>query len=173
MKKLLFVGLLIGVAPCIAFDTDRVEEAIEQLSLSKVKSQCNKIDRNESLTAQARKKLYRHLYGLATDSTKERTDSLSLFVSWRDMAKVASGSILACIGMPLIIGGLGISSPIERRRLDIVPLAIAAGSVAEAIGIYLLYKGITCSAQRAEIDMAKSIEKYLKGKLNSEEFIVE
>lgn len=183
MKKFVYLGLLVVATPCVAFDTDRVEEAIEQSSLSLVKSQCNKIDRDESLTAQARKKLYRNLYALATDSTTLRTDTLSLMGNWRDVAKTASGTLFAGVGIALIVGGLGIGSGSNsvreandnfngggrREKPGIIPLAIAAGVVSEVIGAYLLYKGITCSTQKAGVDTAKSIEKYLKGKLNADE----
>lgn len=182
MKKFVYAGLFLAATPCVAFDTDRVEEAIEQSSISQVKSQCNKIDRDESLTAQARKKLYRNLYALATDSTTVRTETLSLLGNWRDAAKTGTGTLFAGFGIALIVGGLGVGSDStfesdskddfrggRREKSGIIPLAIAAGVVSEVIGAYLLYKGITCTTQKAGIDTAKSIEKFLKGKLNADE----
>ena len=60
-----------------AVDIDKLEEAIEQSELSRVKSLFKKVEREE-MTPVARKKLFGGLYDSAAEVTERRSSSLSL-----------------------------------------------------------------------------------------------
>ena len=145
-----------------AVDTDKLEEAIEQSEISRVKSLFKKLEREE-MTPVARKKLFGNLYDTAAEVTERRASSISLFGNWRDMTRTGLGCLCGVLGACLIIGGLEEHDySIENGRLvgsGVTLLAIAAP--------YNLYKGITCSTQKNGVAQAKLVEKFLKSKLNN------
>ncbi len=155
MKKLMYVATLALASQCYAeINTEKIEEAIEQSSLPRVKSLLGKVERGE-MTAKARKKLYMNFYDLAVETTENRTQNLSIVGNWRDMLKTGVG-----------ITGLlfsALAATIGTDRDDYLPRGLGFG----VLGAYLLYRGITCSTQKAEIASAKSVEKYIKGKLTN------
>lgn len=169
MKKLVYLAIFTVTTQAFAFDTDKVEEAIDQSLFEQVKAQCKKIDRDEDLTSPARKKIYRNLYDLANDATSLRAENMSPFSNWRDGAKIGSGVLLSGVGVLSIFLGL---VAFERKNARGVRLMLYGGFI-EGYAAYLFYKGLTCSTQKANLEAAKSIEKYLKGKLNAEESAAE
>ncbi len=165
MKNLMYVAALALVTQCYAeINTEKIEEAIEQSSLSRVKALLGRADLEE-MTVKARKKLYRDFYDLAVETTENRTQNVSMVGNWRDMLKTGSG-----VAALLLSGFAGLFSldTDDQGRFTGFDRRWLFGSVGLGVtSVYLLYKGITCSAQKAEVAVAKSIEKYIKSKLNN------
>ncbi len=164
MKKLMYVATLALATQCYAeINTEKIEEAIEQSSLPRVKSLLGRADLEE-MTAKARKKLYRDFYDLAVETTENRTQNVSIVGNWRDILKTGSGVAALVLSGFAGLGSLdtdnqGRITGFNKLWLGSLGLGVAS--------VYLLYKGITCSAQKAEVAVAKSIEKYIKSKLNN------
>ncbi len=149
----MYVATLALATQCYAeIHTEKIEEAIEQSSLPRVKSLLGKVERGE-MTAKARKKLYMNFYDLAVETTENRTQNLSMVGNWRDMLRTGLGVT------GLLLSGLTMSFGTDQG--DDMPRWLGFG----VLGVYFLYRGIACSAQKAEIASAKSVEKYIKGKL--------
>ncbi len=149
-----------------AVDTDKLEEAIEQSELSRVKNIFKKVEREE-MAPSARKKLLSDLYDTAAEVTERRTSGMSLFGNWRDALKTGLGCASG------ILSGLAIYMSFNYNQRDRIwycaSKSIAGAGVAGLFGSgYLLYKGITCSTQKGGVAQAKSVEKFLKGKLNND-----
>ncbi len=141
-----------------AVDTDKLEEAIEQSELGRVKALLNKAERSE-MTSPARKKMLMNLYDSATEVVERHTSSLSLIGNWRDVAKTISGALLTTVsGMALFVAA-------AKRRAGF----LAGGIFFGAVGLPLLYKGITCTTQQGKIAQAKTVEKFLEGRLSDVE----
>ena len=164
MKNLIYLlaSLCIATSVCsAAIDTDKLEEALEQSELGRVKSLLTKTERQE-MTPLARKKLLVNLYDSAVEITEQRTSNISLIGHWRDTAKSVSGTLLT------VFSGAGFLGAYLGDRDQRLTAAII-GALTGAIGLPLLYKGITCTFQKGQIAQAKTVEKFLKGKLTEVE----
>ena len=161
-KHVIFASVCIATSVCsAAIDTDKLEEALEQSELGRVKSLLTKTERQE-MTPLARKKLLVNLYDSAVEITEQRTSNISLIGHWRDTAKSVSGTVLTALsGLCLTLAVFNSNN--IRVRAGVV------GLLSGAIGLPLLYKGITCTFQKGQIAQAKTVEKFLKGKLTEGE----
>lgn len=167
MKKFLCLSLLALTAQSFAaVDTEKVEAAIEEASLSRLKSLLNKIDREE-LTQPARKKMYRGFYDTATDATEQREQSISIVGNWRDAAKTGGGLLKVLVGAGLAVLSINedISPGGRNPGYSFNTPVLAVGLAGIISGLVFMYKGITCSTQKGQLAQAKAIEKYLKGRL--------
>ncbi len=164
MKNLMYVAALALATQCYAeTNSEKIEEAIEQSSLPRVKSLMREADSNE-MTVQARKKMYKNFYDMAVETTENLTQNLSITGNWRDMTKVGLGAA------SLLLGGLLALRSRHRDNAHRVhynrpSLLGSAGFL--GFGAYLLYQGVKCSSQKASIAVAKSIEKFMKKKLTN------
>ena len=157
-------------------DTDKLEEAIEQSELSRVKSLFKKIEREE-MTPIARKKLFGGLYDSAAEVTERRSSSISLFGNWRDTAKIGVGAALGVVGTLGILLGIRFKKANQDESLEegyddslIESWPFVGGGAGILLGsAYLLYKGITCGVQKSGVAQAKLVEKFIKAKLSSDD----
>lgn len=161
MKHLtyLFMTVLTVTSLCsAAINTDKLEEAIDQSALSRVKVLLKKTE-DETITLQERKKVLGRLYDHAEEVAQERVSSMSLIGDWRDAARTTVGSLF-------VVGfGLGLYEGVRETS----PGLILGSTLLGALGGYLLYKGITCASQKVLVDQSKAVEKVIKSKLREVE----
>ncbi len=178
MKKLRVIGALaLATQSCLAVDTEKIEDAIKQSSLTQVESRFAEVDREE-MTPEVRKEMYKNLYDLAVKTTESRTQNLSITGNWWDIAKIGSGAALGLLGGLVLLDSIDYDVLYNDRGLVldrwghfmVVPRVDnwqrALSCCIEMSALYLLYKGITCSTQKVEIASAKTIEEFVKAKLN-------
>ena len=150
-----------------AVDTEKLEEAIEQSELSRVKSLFKKMEREE-MAPVARKKLFGNLYDTAVEITERRSSTMSLFGDWRDMAKTGVGCVSALGSCWVLYCSFRKDQFTNSWKCSSKPAAVI-GTAALSLSGYLLYKGITCSAQKGGVAQAKLVEKFIKGRLNNDD----
>ncbi len=158
VRYLLITALTVSSLSSVAINTDKLEEAIELSSFSRVKVLLKKTE-DENSTLLERKKMLTHLLELAEEVSQNRVNSLSLFADWRDGARTVAGGLLIGINVLCVVKGVRTTNP----------GLLVGGMVFGSLGVYLMYTGIRCSSQRVIVDQAKAVEKFLKGKLRAVE----
>ncbi len=174
MKRLRVIGALaLTTQGCLAVDIERIEDAIKQSSRTQVESLLSEID-HEEMTPEVRKEMYTNFYDLAIKTTESRTQNLSIGGSRYDLLKTSSGIALG------LLAGLKFYESFGNRNTRLLYSGFLRAGFIFRVGdwarvlscgfgipaLYLLYKGITCSTQKAEIASAKTIEELIKAKLN-------
>ncbi len=174
MKKLMHVAALaLATQGCLAVDTERIEEAIEQSSRTQVEALLSEVD-HEAMSPEVRKEMYTNFYDLAVKTTENRTQNLSMVGNRYDLLKTGSGIALG------LLGGLKFYESFGNSNTRLLYSGFLRAGFIFRVGdwarvlsccfgipaLYLLYKGITCSTQKAEIASAKTIEELIKAKLN-------
>jgi len=145
----------------IAGTTNKIDKAIEDSSIITLKSALGRFEREE-MTPEMRMKYLKEFSQAAADLIEQREESCSVVGNWRDIAKTTSGGALALAGSLVAYDGINFRSKEIKSWPQLTGgLAVLTG------GGYLLYKGLTCSTQKAQIAQAHAIEKLLKDKLGA------
>lgn len=174
MKKI--YGLILAACALVSFchagDTlEKLEEAIAQSRLSRVKTLLNKTARDKNMSQQARTKMLGNLYDTAAEVTDKRIENLWLLGNWRDIAKTFTGTLftlggVAALGLGVVYGG-STNQQVETACF----WGKIGGSILAPLGAFLFYKGFTCSSQRSMIAEATEVEEYIDGILNNAEIL--
>jgi len=185
MNKMLSIALLmIATHSITAITTNKIDKAIEDSSVSKLKSALRGFEREE-MAPQERMKYLKEFAQAALDRIELREESCSVVGNWQDIAKTATGGVLALVGSFVSLNSMnfgdrdrlrarfgrnGEAEPLEedeagsRRFIKSWP-TFTGGLALLAGGSYLLYKGLTCSIQKAQIAQAQAIEELIQEKL--------
>lgn len=168
MNKLVSI-MLITLATtsicCAKVSIDNVDDAIEQSKLGRLKGLLHRLDREE-MTLQKKTKLYDSFYDSACDIVDQRKEAISLIGNWKDLGKMIAGSLLTiggavAIGLGILYSGPG-DSQIERAGT----IGKYFGPPVGLAGLYLFYKGVTCSVQQGWRADAQAIEAFVESRLN-------
>lgn len=149
---------------------EKLEEAIAQSRLSRVKALLNKVAQ-EKISDQARTKLLGNLYDMAAELTDKRIESLSLIGNWRDTAKTVTGTVATLGGIGGIIASLFFQADPAQHIQDRCFWGKIGGSALVVLGAGLFYKGFTCSTQKSMIAQATEVEEYIDSVLNNAELL--
>ncbi len=163
MKKL-YISALIAAAmmSCHArVSHEEIDDLIETSSMGRLKALLKKFDR-QSKKKQLKMKAYYSFYDAACEMVDQRKESMWVFGCWQDAAKTVSGSILGLGGFAATTFGFALSSSLNNEREEAFASAIKIGGVVVTpIGLYLLYRGLTCSTQQSRHQDAQEVEEYL------------
>jgi len=180
MNKIVSIALLmIATHSITAITTNKIDKAIEDSSVSKLKSALRGFEREE-MTPEMRMKYLKDFSQAAADLIEQREESCSIVGNWQDIAKAATGGVLALVGSFMTYSTMNFGdlfsrrgqAPMARRPFGVEDQSFigswpefAGGLAVLTGGCYLLYKGLTCSTQKAQIAQAQAIEELLLEKL--------
>jgi hypothetical protein len=176
MKKSICLGLLVIASQCYgAVEKDKIEDAIQQSSLSKLKIFLGRADREE-MAPDVRKKMYGRFLRAANEVTEGLEQNLSVINNSRDALRAGLGIVAAFFSTLFFMDArqtLTIrpnSIPHTQKTITIThkPMLIS-GILSAGLASYLLYRGLTCSTQKARIEEAKNIENLIKSKIHTGE----
>jgi len=171
-KKLLFIAAIAFTSQLFSeVNIDKVEEAIEKSHIATVKAALTKL-KHDSLSLAEKKKYLENFYDSAAELVDTRKESLSLTGNWKDVAKTTFGTLFILTGL----AGVGFSFILADRNHRYGPHAVErlrkASGVIALLGLPILYKGLTCSSQKAVIKKAEEVEQIVETAYNEVEALM-
>ena len=172
MKKIVILFAALTLTPHLfsEVDIDKVEEAIEKSHIATVRAAMAKL-KHSSLTLAEKKKHLENFYDSAAEQVDLKKENVSLFGSWKDLAKTTFGSLFIICGLSgmAFAALLDQSHPLKRHADDAI---MKISGLTALAGLPLLYKGFTCSSQKAEVKKAEEVEQTIEASYNEIEALI-